>query len=120
TGAKPAARAATADPAGISVPRGPSAEPLEVGGRTLYIVRDGDAPHSASPAAARTPNLDEPIVVIAGEHDAQLAPELANRWDKPVYAATPEALDADGQLRADARTLRFDPAPDGVALAGDA
>ncbi|HDR9038816.1 TPA: LWXIA domain-containing protein [Burkholderia vietnamiensis] len=120
TGAKPAARAATADPAGISVPRGPSAEPLAVGGRTLYIVRDGDAPHSASPAAARTPNLDEPIVVIAGEHDAQLAPELANRWDKPVYAATPEALDADGQLRADARTLRFDPAPDGVALAGDA
>ncbi|WP_338340557.1 LWXIA domain-containing protein [Burkholderia vietnamiensis] len=120
TGAKPAARTATADPAGISVPRGPSAEPLEVGGRTLYIVRDGDAPHSASPAAARTPNLDEPIVVIAGEHDAQLAPELANRWDKPVYAATPEALDADGQLRADARTLRFDPAPDGVALAGDA
>ncbi|MDN7794436.1 DUF4781 domain-containing protein, partial [Burkholderia vietnamiensis] len=120
TGAKPGARAATADPAGISVPRGPSAEPLEVGGRTLYIVRDGDAPHSASPAAARTPKLDEPIVVIAGEHDAQLAPELANRWDKPVYAATPEALDADGQLRADARTLRFDPAPDGVALAGDA
>ncbi|WP_175806968.1 LWXIA domain-containing protein [Burkholderia metallica] len=118
TGAEPAARAATADPAGISVPRGPGAEPLEVGGRTLYIVRDGDAPHAASPATARAQNFDEPIVVVAGERDAQLAPELANRWQKPVYAATPDAFGADGQLRTDARMLRFDPAPDGVAVAG--
>ncbi|MEK8061751.1 LWXIA domain-containing protein [Burkholderia contaminans] len=113
----PAARPATRDPAGIAVPRGPSAEPLEVGDRTVYVVRDRtaqDAP-GARPSPLRPQDLDEPVIVVAGEHDAALAPELANRWQKPVYAAAPEAFGADGQLRADARVLRFDPAPETAA-----
>ncbi|PRG03117.1 LWXIA domain-containing protein [Burkholderia contaminans] len=113
----PAARPATRDPAGIAVPRGPSAEPLEVGDRTVYVVRDRtaqDAP-GARPSPLRPQDLDEPVIVVAGEHDAALAPELANRWQKPVYAAAPDAFGADGQLRADARVLRFDPAPETAA-----
>ncbi|MEK7926971.1 LWXIA domain-containing protein [Burkholderia contaminans] len=113
----PAAMPATRDPAGIAVPRGPSAEPLEVGDRTVYVVRDRtaqDAP-GARPSPLRPQDLDEPVIVVAGEHDAALAPELANRWQKPVYAAAPEAFGADGQLRADARVLRFDPAPETAA-----
>ncbi|WP_175903778.1 LWXIA domain-containing protein [Burkholderia seminalis] len=113
----PAARPAARDPAGVAVPRGPSAEPLEVGDRTVYVVRDRtaqDAP-GARPSALRPQDLDEPVIVVAGEHDAALAPELANRWQKPVYAAAPDAFGADGQLRADARVLRFEPAPETVA-----
>ncbi|AXF22982.1 LWXIA domain-containing protein [Burkholderia pyrrocinia] len=113
----PATRPATRDPAGIAVPRGPSAEPLEVGDRTVYVVRNGATPDApgARPSALRPQDLDEPVIVVAGEHDAALAPELANRWQKPVYAAAPDAFGADGQLRADARVLRFDPAPEAAA-----
>ncbi|VWD60030.1 peptidoglycan-binding protein [Burkholderia lata] len=113
----PATRPATRDPAGIAVPRGPAAEPMEVGDRTVYVVRDGaaqDAP-GARPAALRPQDLEEPVIVVAGEHDAALAPELANRWQKPVYAAAPDAFGPDGQLHAGARVLRFDPAPEAAA-----
>ncbi|ALX15401.1 hypothetical protein P350_28465 [Burkholderia cepacia JBK9] len=113
----PAARPATSDPAGISVPRGPSVEPMQVGERTVYLVRNG-APHDPGARAPRPQNLDEPVIVVAGEHDAALAPELANRWQKPVYAAAPDAFGADGQLRAGARVLRFDPEPETAAMAG--
>ncbi|WP_175732241.1 LWXIA domain-containing protein [Burkholderia ambifaria] len=113
----PAARAATRDPAGIAVPRGPRAEPMEVGGRTLYIVRDGAGPDAPARGGIRPQDLDEPVIVVAAEHDAQLAPELANRWQKAVYAAAPDAFGPDGQLRADARVLRFDPAPEAAVAA---
>lgn len=118
----PATRPATSDPAGIAVPRGPSAEPMEVGDRTVYVVRNGATPDApgARPAALRPQDLDEPVIVVAGEHDAALAPELANRWQKPVYAAAPDAFGADGQLRADARVLRFDPAPEAAPEAAAA
>ncbi|WP_306716506.1 LWXIA domain-containing protein [Burkholderia dolosa] len=117
----PAARAATTDPAGIPLPRGPRAEPIQVGDRTVYVIRSSDAPDSpaARTSAPRPENLDEPVIVVAGEHDATLAPELANRWQKPVYSAAPDAFGADGRLRADARVLRFDPAPD-AAVATEA
>ncbi|WP_175689134.1 LWXIA domain-containing protein [Burkholderia anthina] len=113
----PAMRPATSDPAGFAVPRGPSAEPLEVGDRTVYVVRNGATPDApaAQSAALRPQDLEEPVIIVAGEHDAALAPELANRWQKPVYAAAPDAFGADGQLRADARVLRFDPAPEAMA-----
>ncbi|VWC74101.1 peptidoglycan-binding protein [Burkholderia lata] len=113
----PATRPATRDPAGIAVPRGPGAEPMEVGDRTVYVVRDGAAKEApgARPAALRPQDLEEPVIVVAGEHDAALAPELANRWQKPVYAAAPDAFGADGQLHAGARVLRFDPAPEAMA-----
>ncbi|CAB3764364.1 hypothetical protein B7G54_07725 [Burkholderia puraquae] len=113
----PATRPATRDPAGIAVPRGPAAEPMEAGDRTVYIVRDGAAQDAtgARPAALRPQDLEEPVIVVAGEHDAALAPELANRWQKPVYAAAPDAFGADGQLHAGARVLRFDPAPEAAA-----
>ncbi|WP_412024130.1 LWXIA domain-containing protein [Burkholderia cepacia] len=113
-----AARPATSDPAGIAVPRGPSVEPMEIGDRTVYIVRDGARPDAPSPAGLRPQDLEEPIIVVAGEHDAQLAPELANRWQKPVYAAAPDAFGADGQLHANARVLRFDPAPEATEATG--
>ncbi|MBM2771225.1 LWXIA domain-containing protein [Burkholderia anthina] len=114
----PAARPATSDPAGIAVPRGPSAEPMEVGDRTVYVVRNGATPDTpgAKPPAPRPQDLAEPVIVVAGEHDAAIAPELANRWQKSVYAAAPDAFGPDGQLRAGARVLRFDPAP-GTATA---
>ena len=113
----PVARAATSDPAGIAVPRGPNAEPMEIGDRTVYVVRSGATPDApgARPSSPRPQDLAEPVIVVAGEHDAALAPELANRWQKPVYAAAPDAFGADGQLRAGARVLRFDPAPETVA-----
>ncbi|HEM7887781.1 TPA: hypothetical protein U2L35_006366, partial [Burkholderia cenocepacia] len=115
----PVARAATSDPAGIAVPRGPSAEPMDVGDRTVYVVRSGATPDApgARPSSPRPQDLEEPVIVVAGEQDAALAPELANRWQKPVYAAAPDAFGADGQLRAGARVLRFDPAPETVAAA---
>ncbi|KVO10908.1 hypothetical protein WJ74_17150 [Burkholderia ubonensis] len=111
----PATRPATSDPAGIAVPRGPSVEPMQVGERTVYLVRNGAA-HDPGARAPRPQDLEEPVIVVAGEHDAALAPELANRWQKPVYAAAPDAFGADGQLRADARVLRFDPEPEAVAM----
>ncbi|RQZ12857.1 LWXIA domain-containing protein [Burkholderia sp. Bp9031] len=112
-----AMRTATSDPAGIAVPRGPSAEPMEVGDRTVYVVRSGATPDApgARPSAPRPQDLEEPVIVVAGEHDAALAAELANRWQKPVYAAAPDAFNADGQLHAQARVLRFDPAPETAA-----
>ncbi|WP_027781111.1 MULTISPECIES: LWXIA domain-containing protein [Burkholderia] len=112
----PATRPATSDPAGIAVPRGPSVEPMQVGERTVYLVRNGASRDPGAPAL-RPQDLDEPVIVVAGEHDAALAPELANRWQKPVYAAAPDAFGADGQLHADARVLRFDPEPEPVATA---
>ncbi|HEF5872748.1 TPA: LWXIA domain-containing protein [Burkholderia cenocepacia] len=114
TNEAPATRPATSAPAGIAVPRGPGIEPMQVGERTVYLVRNGAHRDPAAPAP-RPQDLDEPVIVVAGEHDAALAPELANRWRKPVYAATPDAFGADGQLRADARVLRFDPAPETAA-----
>ncbi|MGN7983768.1 LWXIA domain-containing protein [Burkholderia sp. 22313] len=114
----PAARPATSDPAGIAVPRGPRAEPMAVGDRTVYIVRDGAGPDAPASGAIRPQDLQDPVIVVAGEHDAPLAPELANRWQKAVYAAAPDAFGPDGQLRADARVLRFDPAPEGAMAAG--
>ncbi|HHT9035423.1 TPA: hypothetical protein ACT5B9_007303, partial [Burkholderia cenocepacia] len=91
------------------VPRGPSVEALDHGEHTLLIVRNGEDPAAARPDAARPraagelpADVAEPIVVIADAADAHVAPELANRWQRPVFAAAPDALHADGTLRADA------------------
>ncbi|KML63534.1 peptidoglycan-binding protein [Burkholderia cepacia] len=125
TDAEPASRPATLDPAGVSVPRGPSVEALDYGEHTLFIVRNGDD-HAAAPPDAAQPraagslpaDVAEPIVVIADAADAHVAPELANRWQRPVFAATPEALHADGTLRADASLTRYMPAPDAPVTGG--
>ncbi|WP_176035231.1 LWXIA domain-containing protein [Burkholderia multivorans] len=114
----PGARPATFDPAGIAVPNGPRAEPMQIGDRTVTIVRDGAASHAPTLDGMRPQDFADPIIVVAGEHDALLAPELANRWERPVYAAAPDAFGPDGQLRTDARVLRFDPAPETEAATG--
>ncbi|WP_175911594.1 LWXIA domain-containing protein [Burkholderia sp. BCC1640] len=114
----PATRPATSDPAGIAVPRGPRAEPMKIGDRTVYIVRDGAEADAPAVGGVRPQDLEEPVIVVAGEHDGLLAPELANRWQKAIYAAAPDAFGTDGQLRPDARVLRFDPAPETGAAAG--
>ncbi|AQQ23344.1 LWXIA domain-containing protein [Burkholderia cenocepacia] len=125
TDAEPASRPATRDPAGVSVPRGPSVEALDHGEHTLLIVRNGEDPAAARPDAARPraagelpADVAEPIVVIADAADAHVAPELANRWQRPVFAAAPDALHADGTLRADAPLTRYLPAPDAAAAGG--
>ncbi|WP_174994617.1 LWXIA domain-containing protein [Burkholderia arboris] len=124
TDAEPASRPATLDPAGVSVPRGPSVEALDYGEHTLFIVRNGDdpaaMPEAAQPRAAGAPPADvaEPIIVVADAEDAHVAPELANRWQRPVFAAAPDALHADGTLRADAPLTRYLPAPDAPAAGG--
>ncbi|WP_258181663.1 DUF4781 domain-containing protein [Burkholderia cenocepacia] len=125
TDAEPASRPATRDPAGVSVPRGPSVEALDHGEHTLLIVRNGEDPAAARPAGARPraagelpADVAEPIVVIADAADAHVAPELANRWQRPVFAAAPDALHADGTLRADAPLTRYLPAPDAAAAGG--
>ncbi|MPV70452.1 LWXIA domain-containing protein [Burkholderia sp. BE17] len=125
TDAEPASQPATLDPAGVSVPHGPSAEALDYGGHTLVIVRNGDD-HAAAPPDAAQPraagslpaDVAEPIVVIADAADAHVAPELANRWQRPVFAATLEALHTDGTLRADAPLTRYMPAPDAPVTGG--
>ncbi|WP_241295537.1 LWXIA domain-containing protein [Burkholderia stabilis] len=125
TDAEPASRPTTLDPAGVSMPRGPSVEALDYGEHTLFIVRNGEdhaavTPDTARPRATGSLPADvaEPIVVIADGADAHVAPELANRWQRPVFAAAPEALHADGTLRADAPLTRYMPAPDTVAAGG--
>ncbi|AZQ55867.1 LWXIA domain-containing protein [Burkholderia cenocepacia] len=118
-----ATRPATSDPAGIAVPRGPRAEPMKIGDRTVYVVRDGAEADAPAVGGIRPQDLEEPVVVVAGEHDGLLAPELANRWQKAIYAAAPDAFGTHGQLRTDARVLRFDPAPEAnapAAVAGEA
>ncbi|WP_175820743.1 LWXIA domain-containing protein [Burkholderia sp. BCC0419] len=125
TDAEPASRPATLDPAGVSVPRGPSVEALDYGEHTLFIVRNGEAPSASVPEAARPraagalpADVAEPIVVIADAADAHVAPELANRWQRPVFAAAPDALHPDGTLRADAALTRYPPAPAAPAAGG--
>ncbi|OXH83535.1 hypothetical protein CA831_33290, partial [Burkholderia multivorans] len=88
----PGARPATFDPAGIAVPNGPRAEPMQIGDRTVTIVRDGAASHASTLDGMRPQDFEDPIIVVAGERDALLAPELANRWERPVYAAAPDAF----------------------------
>ncbi|HHT9057310.1 TPA: hypothetical protein ACT5CL_007487, partial [Burkholderia cenocepacia] len=77
---EPASRPATRDPAGVSVPRGPSVEALDHGEHTLLIVRNGEDPAAARPDAARPraagelpADVAEPIVVIADAADAHVA-----------------------------------------------
>ncbi|KVL35610.1 LWXIA domain-containing protein [Burkholderia sp. MSMB1835] len=125
TDADPASRPATLDPAGVSVPRGPSVEALDYGEHTLFIVRNGENPAAATPEAAQPraagalpADVAEPIVVIADAADAHVAPELANRWQRPVFAAAPDALHTDGTLRADAPLTRYLPAPHAAATGG--
>lgn len=108
--------------------RRPLVEQHQYGGRTLYVVRN-DANNGAFATKAGAPlsghelaldaryafrapaDMPEPIVLIAEHADAQLAPELANVWNRSVFVAPRGALAADGTLRATSGYLRYDPAP---------
>ncbi|WP_322081306.1 LWXIA domain-containing protein [Burkholderia sp. BCC1972] len=108
--------------------RRPLVEQHEYGGRTLYVVRNDRAGGAFATRdgvpvgghelaldaryAFRAPaDMAEPIVLIAEQADAKLAPELANVWNRPVFVAPRDALAADGTLRATSGYLRYDPAP---------
>ncbi len=106
-------------------------ESQDIDGRTLYVVRNNEAPPStllgpdgqplpketdeaiapqASAASLRAPGaLSQPIVFVEGSPEAGIAAELANALGTPVFVAARDALAADGTSRSS--FVRFDPAP---------